>query len=128
MPLHFPYGAGKTTNLYYKKLIVAKANEVISGGDKYYSDLAQTLNTGKVAQFVGENSARFDFLVDSFISKKQTYLEKASGAILPNDYPQLRSRLTDELAKKEPENKSLQALSNIYKYFAEKSRPENFIG
>lgn len=74
MPLHFPYGAGKTTNLYYKKLIVAKANEVISGGDKYYSDLAQTLNTGKVAQFVGENSARFDFLVDSFISKKQTYL------------------------------------------------------
>ena len=127
MHLDFKYGVGQKTQKFYRKLVVAKANEVITGGNKFYVDLTKEFNTGKVATFVEKNSDSFEFKVDSFITKKQAYLEKKANGLVPSAAdPLQRSQITQELAKTSPERPELQKLANIYKYFADKTRPEQF--
>ena len=127
MPINFGFGIGKTTQLYYNKLLVAKANEVISGGDKYYSTLAEKLNTGKVADYVKDHSDSFELKVGNFLTKKQEILEQNLFIRPANADPIKRYQVVKELVEEEPDNKGLRVLANIYKYFAEKARPEMYL-
>lgn len=126
MLLNLQNTAGKATELAYKKLIVAKANAVITGGEKYYTNLAEKLNKGKVATLVKENPLGFENAMDSFITKKQEILEKRYSFKNIEVDPGKIMQVSENLSKRAGENKGLQKLSNIYKYFVEKIRPEIF--
>lgn len=126
MPVKMDCSLGKKTQLKYNKLLVAKANEVISGGEVYYSDLAKKLNKGRVATYVRKNADSFELNMGQFITKKQSRLEKMLDINLSPANPPQRFQDVQEIAKRMPEHRGLQNLTNIYKYFAEKTRPEIF--
>ncbi len=131
MPFDYSFGLGKTTTLYLKKLCVAQANEVISGGDKYYTKLVNDYNTRKVAGYLDKNSQHFQTKVDSFITKKQNYLEKQVHKSIPPVNPVQRAADFDKYVEGlNPAQKTTQVLKlqNIYRYFAQKAKPEFFLG
>lgn len=131
MPINYAFGPGKTTSLYLKKLCVAQANEVISGGDKYYTKLINDYNQNKVAGFLNKNTDQFQTKVDNFITKKQTYLEKQIKKALPPNNPKKRAEDFDKFVESlNPKEKTTQILKlqNIYRYFAQKAKPEFFLG
>jgi len=115
-----------TTQYYCRKLVAARANEVISGGDKYYTDLVKKLNTGEVGKYIKEYPDYFEGTVSQFISKKQAILEKKLDTRPLSYDPKKRLQIFQQIANDIPETKGMQSLVNIYKYFAEKTRPEMF--